>query len=128
MEADVHSSVTMMRERYAKKEVVIDTLGRAITVRKLDWAQRTRVQEMTESLNEAVFRSLMLACSVVEIDGAIYPFPRNRRETDSVLQLLDTEGLTAVMEGFAKLYNLQEDVIDEAKKSQETQTSDSALS
>jgi hypothetical protein len=104
--------------RYSKVEKEADSFGRIIGVRRLKPAQMVALREMTpgltgstDILNEAGDKvsisdrtELMIAASVVSIDGAIVTFPRNRGELDCIYNGLDQEGMVAAMTAFARLH------------------------
>ena len=57
----------------------------------------TRVQRLSHRM------PLMMAASVVEVDGNPIAFPRNRAELDAIYDQLDGEGLTAIVECATRL-------------------------
>ena len=104
--------------KYNRVERVADSLGRVIGVRRLKPSQQLRVEEYAGNLTGTVTMTddrtgksievprrfpLMIAASVCEIDEVPVPFPKNRAELDSILDRLDDEGMTAVVEAFGKL-------------------------
>ena len=104
--------------KYNQIERVADTLGRVIGVRRLKPSQQLKVEEFAGNLTGTITMTddrtgtsievprrfpLMIAASVCEIDETPVPFPRNRAELDSVLDVLDDEGMTEVVEAFGKL-------------------------
>ncbi|MCC3246675.1 hypothetical protein LG047_15345 [Methylocystis sp. WRRC1] len=128
--------------RYNRIERELDGLGRTIGVRRLKPSQQIKVQGLTPDLegsgkqiNPETGEEMLiphrapaiLAASVVEIDGVPIPFPKTRGELDSVLDHLDSEGLTAAGAAMMRLMVGDEDGgIDAAKNSARTPTSDSA--
>jgi hypothetical protein len=114
--------VLARRAKYDRVERVVDALDRTIGVKLLKPSQQIKVQEFAPALEGTrsvvdedpksdtfgkvyeVPKSspLIMAASVVEIDGSPLSFPRNRAELDAVLDMLDEEGLAAVAEGLAR--------------------------
>lgn len=82
--------------RYRKVEREADVFGRIIGVRKLNPSQQLKVMEFTNSEQDSVKTALFAAASVCEIDARPVTFPRNRGELDSIINMLDQEGLEAV--------------------------------
>lgn len=129
-------------QRYARVEHERDVFGRLIGVRKLKISQQTKVSEMTPGLegeaevtlpDDRVVRisrraQMLIAASVVEIDGVNYPFARSRGELDAVADRLDEEGLVAAMVAYARFQpkaaegEEAPDAIADAKKSHATHT------
>lgn len=105
--------------RYRHIERQADSRGRIIGIRRLRPSEQSKIVGMTPDLggydlvpdldddNKHTRLShrmpLMMAASVVEIDGNPMPFPRNRAELDSILDQLDGEGLTAIIECATRL-------------------------
>jgi hypothetical protein len=104
--------------RYNRIERADDAFGRSIGVRILKRSQSLRIEEMAPNLtgDEPVFDEstgktvyipkigrLLMAASVCEIDGSPVTFPKDRRELDAVLDMLEDEGLAAVAEAMMKL-------------------------
>ncbi len=111
------SHLDVIRERNAKKETVVDDLGRTFTVQRLTGARRLAVQEWTNSSNPQVSGTLCAAAMVRSVDGNPLLFPKNRTEADSTVTMLDEEGLFAVVEALAKMNPAQEKVEEAAKNS-----------
>ena len=124
--------------KYNRVERVADKRGRIIGVKRLKFSQQIKVEEMSPGLEgvtkvkgtdaDGIEREmevtrrmpLHMAASVCEIDGHPLTFPKTRAELDAVLDMLDEEGMAAVMEAFAKLSQGSEevpggDIIDQAK-------------
>lgn len=103
------------RAKYQRVEREVDAVGRTIGVRPLRPSQQIRVQELAPGLdgtttvldeNGAEIRvpriaPLVMAASVVEIDGVPTPW-KTRADLDATLDILDEEGMTAVMTALAK--------------------------
>lgn len=140
--------IAARQARYNRVERVVDAAGRTIGVKMLKPSQRIRVEEMAPNLTgsepvttapdeEGRVRTfdmpkiarLIFAASVVEVDDAVFSFPRDRGELDSVVDMLDDEGMAAVAEGIAKLSGIEPDkadksVADMAKNSSGTPSQD----
>ena len=104
--------------KYNRIERVTDSLGRTIGVRRLKPSQQIRIQELAPGLegtttvvDEKTGKTfdipksspLIFAASVAEVDGSPFTFPKTRGELDAVLDMLDDEGLAAVVEALGKL-------------------------
>lgn len=114
-----------IKARYSKIERESDALGRIIGVKKLRPAQQLRIAEMIAVSDEGCRATFMIAASVCELDNLPLLFPRNRGELDSVLDILDREGMDAASKATAKLHGFQEEnaettsvetLVEEAKK------------
>jgi hypothetical protein len=104
-------------DRFKQVERVADVRGRIITVGRLRVSQKLKIAGMTQDLEgsyevKAPDGSIvdvprryqpMLAAMVRNIDGRPYMFPTNRDQLDAILDTLDDDGLTAVLEASAKL-------------------------
>ena len=104
--------------KYNRIERVSDSLGRVIGVRRLKPSQQLKVEEFAGNLTGTVTMTddrsgksievprrfpLMIAAAVCEIDETPVPFPKTRAELDAVLDVLDEEGMAAVVEAFGKI-------------------------
>ena len=104
--------------KYNRVERVSDSLGRVIGVRRLKPSQQLKVAEFAGNLTGTVTMTddrsgksievprrfpLMIAAAVCEIDETPVPFPKTRAELDAVLDVLDEEGMAAVVEAFGKI-------------------------
>ena len=104
--------------KYNRVERVSDSLGRVIGVRRLKPSQQLKVEELAGNLTGTVTMTddrtgatvevprrfpLMIAAAVCEIDETPVPFPKTRAELDAVLDVLDEEGMAAVVEAFGKI-------------------------
>jgi hypothetical protein len=130
--------------RYRHVERAADSRGRIIGVRRVRPSEQSKIVGMTADLGgydlipnvedetkPAVRMShrmpLMMAASVVEMDGNPIAFPRNRVELDAIYDQLDAEGMEAIVQCATRL---GEEMIAEtarreaAKNSQGTRTSD----
>jgi hypothetical protein len=101
-----------IRSKYAKKETVSDGFGRIIVARRLTTSQQVAVREMAASGDPAVVGLLTRAASVESVDGAAFPFPKDRKELNSTLDMLDDSGLEALSKAYEKFNEL---TADEAK-------------
>ena len=119
----VHRVTTASEEilqRYRHIEREADSLGRIIGIRRLRPSEQAKIVGMTSDLggydlvpnleDETQKPSrfsqrmpLMMAASVVEIDGNPYGFPRNRAELDDMLDRLDAEGMLAIVVAATRL-------------------------
>lgn len=95
--------------RYRTIEREADSLGRTFGVRRLNSAQQIRVMEMTSSDNDSVRAALFAGASVCEVDSSPITFPRTRAELDSVLTMLDQEGMIAIGVAINRLLGSGED-------------------
>lgn len=100
--------------RIARKD---DAFGRVIGVRMLKVSQQVKISEMTPALEGETEmsgddgkviriprRSIpVVVASVCEIDGQMIPFPRTRGELDSMMDLLDEEGILAAVLAYSDL-------------------------
>jgi len=105
--------------RYRHIERAADSRGRIIGIRRLRPSEQSKIVGMTPDLGgydlvpslddeTRVQRlshrmPLMMAASVVEVDGNPIAFPRNRAELDAIYDQLDGEGLTAIVECATRL-------------------------
>jgi len=116
-------SATEIKARYATVEREMDGFGRSIGVKRPRPSQMLKIAELTDvKTNEdrAVFN---IAAAVCEIDGKPIPFPKTRAELDSMVDLLDSEGMSAAATAMSRILGVtsEEDTIDQAKKSPQTQ-------
>lgn len=129
------------KARYQRTETATDEMGRQITVGRLRPSQQSRIVEMTPGLDGNISATgpkgevvsvpyrlqMIIAASVRKIDDAVFPFPRTRSELDSVLDLLDNEGMAAASEAYGKLFPKDDeenpsDPKEAAKNSQRTRS------
>lgn len=89
--------------RYSRIERRTDGLGRMIGVKVLRPSQECKIRAMAETADLEVLNMLVLAASVVEIDGSPLTFPKSRAELDATLDGLDHEGVQAAMLGLISL-------------------------
>ena len=120
-------------DRYTKKEMIADKLGRMIGVVNLRLSERLAILRMAETENGLALTVMSAAAAVREIstDGQppiIYPFPRTLEQLNAVIDALDAEGTAAAMEAMHKLgaFTLVGD--DAAKKSRATPASSNSAS
>jgi hypothetical protein len=106
-----------VKERYRETAKAADAQGRIITVGRLKVSQKLRISGMTQDLEgsyevkapngtmvEIPRRAQpMLAAMVRQIDDFVCTFPRNRAELDAMMDVLDDEGFTAIMEANSRL-------------------------
>lgn len=106
-------------QRYRHIEREPDSLGRIIGIRRLRPSEQSKIVGYTPDLGGYDLipsltddgkpkqfshrMPLMMAASVVEIDGNPYGFPRNRAELDDMLDRLDAEGLEAIVAAATRL-------------------------
>jgi hypothetical protein len=116
-------------DRYKRTERAADARGRLITIGRLRVSQKLRISGMTTDLEGAYEVKApdgtiveiprraqpMLAAMVREIDGVHYPFPRNRAELDSTMDILDDEGFAAILEANSKLNAKPEEEEEESE-------------
>jgi hypothetical protein len=120
--------------RYKTVEREADALGRVFGVHRLKPADKIKIREMAVIADPNVLGTLMVAAAVCEIDSVPVPFPKSRGELDSRINMLDEEGMVAATTAYIRVEGLkvdgedQEDVIDAAKKSVKTQTTDNPSS
>jgi hypothetical protein len=134
-------SEEILAKRASLNEIVrvTDTFGRLIGVKRLKPSQQLKLEEMSPNLSGTttiVVNSetgetaeipkrmpLLFAASVCEMDQRPLTFPKTRGELDSVLDMLDEEGIAAVAEAFGKIAmksvgpegDATQDVVDAAK-------------
>ena len=120
-------------ERYTKKEMIADKLGRMIGVVNLKFSERLAIRRMAETQDGLALAQMLAGAAVREIstDGRppiIYPFPRTLEQLNAVLDILDDEGMAATMEAWFKLRGFIVAGDDAAKKSQATPASSNSAS
>lgn len=121
------SVLDKIREKYAKTETVSDEYGRILVVRRLNTSQRLAVREMALTGDPEVVGTMTLGASVVSIDDIVFPFPKTRQELNSTLDILDDQGLGALIKAYQKFNDLSgEGTIDAAKNLPGTPSSENA--
>jgi hypothetical protein len=134
-------SEEILARRASLNEIVrvTDVLGRLIGVRRLKPSQQLRIEEFSPSLSGTTTivvnpetgetaeipkrMPLIFAASVCEIDQRPLTFPKTRGELDSVLDMLDEEGIAAVANAFGEIIkkavgddgDASKDVVEQAK-------------
>jgi hypothetical protein len=111
----IPKNVTIVDKRTAN---VVDSEGRLIKVRPISAVQRMRLYGMAGPDQSQVDRYMgyvALAASVMEIDGALIPFPKTVGEAEAVVGRLDDHGMIAVSEALGALAIGQKDVAAAAK-------------
>jgi hypothetical protein len=108
-------------DRYAKKEMVADTLGRMIGVVNLRFSERLAIQRMAETENGFALTLMMAGAAVREIstDGQtpiIYPFPRTLEQLNAVIDVLDDEGMAVAAAAWFEMRGFTGAGDDAAKK------------
>jgi hypothetical protein len=96
------SVLETIKEKYARKETIADEYGRIIIVKPLTTSQQVKVREMAGNGDPGVIGILTLAASIVSIDEIFWPFPKDRKELDMSLDVLDEKGLEAVAKAYEK--------------------------
>jgi hypothetical protein len=94
-------------DRYAKVEKAADKFGRIITIGKLKPSQGLAVIRLADTKDDYVQFVSRVAASVRMIDEAIYAFPRDAAELNSIIDVLDKEGMDAAGEAFLKLHSAE---------------------
>jgi hypothetical protein len=120
-------------DRYTKKEMIVDKLGRMIGVVNLKFSERLAVQRMAETENTLALAHMLAGAAVREIstDGQppiIYPFPRTLEQLNAVIDVLDDEGMIAATAAWFKLRGIAPAGDDAAKNSQPTPASSHSAS
>ena len=120
-------------DRYTKKEMIADTLGRMIGVVNLRFSERLAIRRLAETEDSTALACMTAAAAVREVSTEgqapiIYPFPRSLEQLNAVIDVLDEEGMTAAMEAVLKLRGFAEGGDDTAKKSQTTPDSSNSAS
>jgi hypothetical protein len=87
------------------KVLVTDARGRIIAVHKLNLLNYYHLnQAMGESAsNPALMNMAVVAAAVRRIDTTDFAFPRNERDVEFLIQMLDFDGLKAAGEGLVQL-------------------------
>jgi hypothetical protein len=111
-----------IKAKYQKTETVADAYGRVIVVRRLSPSQQITVREWANTTDDSVIGMLSFAASVASIDGALFPFPKDRKELNGTIDALDDKGLEAVGGAYLKFAELEKDTLDKAKNSAATDT------
>jgi hypothetical protein len=114
-----------IRGKYAKQETISDSYGRILVARRLTTSQCLAIREMATSADREVIGTLMVAASLLSVDGHPITFPKTRKELDVTLDMLDDPGVEALVEAFTKLAGEPEqETLDAAKNSPATPNSD----
>jgi hypothetical protein len=109
--------------RSALKEVdVVDSLGRALKVKKMSISDKMRLSKAiggVNTTNQYYFTICFLACSVVSIDATPVPPPQTEREIEALAERLGEEALDSVGAAYAEHFGVitQDEVRDEVKNS-----------
>ncbi len=88
---------------------VTDATGRKIVVKRLNALEKMRLSKIAGSegaSNPAYFGYVILAASVVSIDGEPEAFPMTSRAVEALISQLDDDGLSAVSGAVAELTGL----------------------
>ncbi len=91
----------------AQTEIVVtDSLGRAIRLRKPNALAQYRLIEVLgdSAKNERYTNMVSPLIFVRAIDGEEVRLPKNKGEVDALIQRLDDEGITAVVQGILEHY------------------------
>ena len=126
--AQVAPNMALQPENTPKSGTCTDENGRVIGWRVPNALQKIKVLDMigaNSSGNSAVAGQLMLAASVVSINGERVSFPINRLQLEAIVGRLDDEGLSAIALSFrdnnpsasgdAEMDDEAETVVDRAK-------------
>jgi hypothetical protein len=105
--------------REGKTEKAGDSFNRVIVCGRLKPSQEMAVIRFADSDDAYIRFTYRVAASVRAIGDAVYPFPRDRAELESVLDTLDREGLEAASTAFLKIYESEKEAVggDAAKNS-----------
>ena len=121
--------IDSIKQRYSETAQEIDKLGRAILVGRLKPSQQMKAAEMAGS--EATAQTVRLVCSLRGIDLNTFAFPRSRAEVDARIDMLEDEGLEALVKATMQLYGVADNpagaempaVLESAKNSSKQQGS-----
>ncbi len=85
----------------AAEVLVVDTKGRSITLKKPGvLAQFRLVKILGESAKNEVYMGMIMPMIFISaIDGQVVPFPNTELEIEALIQRLDEDGVSAVMQG-----------------------------
>ncbi len=116
-----------VKRRYTETVTVVDAFGRAIKVGRLKPSQQLKAGEM--GANDSAAATIRVVCHVRAVDDKDLGFPETRQVLNSRLDMLEDEGLTAVIEGMKQIYGVEDDtpskgVAESAKNSSASQVSD----
>jgi hypothetical protein len=101
-----------------KSATVVDTLGRAITVKRLTALDRMRLFAIAGpelAQNEPWISMAAIAFAVTGVGDGQYIRPNTRRELDAAVEFLDEAGIFAAAQGYAQLMPKGEDIVADAK-------------
>ena len=82
-------------------ETVTDSLGRQLTVRRVDPVQFYRLTKILGEVPQTALNIAMTAVSVVGIDGEHVGFPSSNIQIENLIQRLGYEGLGAATKALA---------------------------
>lgn len=104
--------------RYSQVERIRDGLGRTLGVRRLKPTMQARAIDFAASRPDGLMASLYLAASsVCEIDGDPVPPAKSAAELESIVDMLDEEGLAAIQVAMSRFSSkTPEEVVATAKK------------
>lgn len=123
---DMSDTATAQLAAAAQNKVLVtDARGRVIAVHKLSLLNYYHLnQAMGESANNAALMNMaVVAAAVRKIDTTDFAFPRNERDVELLMQLLDFDGLKAAGEGLIQLNPAKDDGTEAAKNSLGSQLS-----
>jgi len=101
-----------VKARYDAVEREADTFGRMISVKRLRPAEMQIVRRIVESDSMSIMGDAMVAACVREIDGTVYPAPKDQGELDMVFNVLDNEGMQAAGTAWVRLMGLDKKADD----------------
>ena len=93
-------------------------------LKPLTTSQQVKVREMAGNGDPGVIGILTLAASIVTIDEVVWPFPKDRKELDMSLDVLDEKGLEAVAKAYEKFNEKVVETEEAAKNSPATDSSE----
>lgn len=94
------------KARYDAVEREADSFGRMISVKRLRPAEIQTVRRIVSNSTEGfgpVMSDSMIAASVREIDGVVYPAPKSQVDLDIAFNSLDNEGMQAAGTAWVRL-------------------------
>jgi hypothetical protein len=127
-------SEEILAKRASLNEIVrvTDVFGRLIGVKRLKPSQQLKIEEMSpnlsgtttivvnsetgESVEVPKRMPLVFAASVCEIDQRPITFAKSRGELDSILDMLDEEGIAAVANAFGQIIQKSADADSDTTK------------
>lgn len=101
MKVDVKTPSEEVVQKAVSEVVITDGMGRAITLKKPGvLAQFRLIEALGETAKNEVYMGMVLPLIfIASIDGAVVPTPVRKSEVEALIQRLDEEGVTAVVNG-----------------------------